>query len=148
MASPFYVAAHVMPNNLQDLAGHDCLTGSNPQRPVVWVLHGPNGVEEVRVSGRFSANSSRVLTKSCVAGIGIAMLPTMLIAPDLRAGRLVRVLPDYRRDGADFNVVLPSRQQIPAAVSAFIEFVTERLRSMVTNTECEPKPASRRRSTR
>jgi DNA-binding transcriptional LysR family regulator len=148
VASPGYVAARGMPNSLQELAGHDCLTVSSPQRPVVWVLQGPNGAEEVRVSGRFSANSSRVLTKSCVAGLGIAMLPTMLIAPDLRAGRLVRVLPDYRRDGADFNVVLPSRQQIPAAVSAFIEFVTERLRSMVKNTECESKPASRRRSMR
>lgn len=143
VASPGYVAARGMPQSLQELAAHDCLTVSSPARPVRWVLHGRNGAEEVTVSGRFGANSSRVLMKSCVAGLGIAMLPTMLIAPDLRAGRLLRVLPDYRRDGADFNVVLPSRQQIPAAVSALIEFVTQRLRSMVMNIEREPRAASR-----
>ena len=144
VASPDYVAARGLPKTLQELTGHDCLTVSSLVRPVNWVLQGPNGVEEVRVSGRFCANSSRVLTKSCIAGLGIAMLPTMLIAPDLRIGRLVRVLPDYRRDGADFNVVLPSRQQIPAAVSAFIEFVTQRLRSLVMTTESEPKPVKGR----
>jgi DNA-binding transcriptional LysR family regulator len=43
--------------------------------------------------------------KSCVPGFGIALLPTMLIEADLRAGRLLRVLPGYRRGGADFNIL-------------------------------------------
>ena len=132
VTSPAYAQRRGTPQTLQQLEEHDCLTGSSLSRPVTWTLLGPDGVEQVGVSGRFSANSARSLLKSCVAGLGIALLPTMLIAPDLRAGRLLSVLPDYRRDGADFNVLLPSREQIPAAVAVFVEFAMARLHSMVS----------------
>jgi DNA-binding transcriptional LysR family regulator len=140
VASPTYLAGRGSPKALKQLAEHDCLTASSPLSRVIWTLQGPRGNEEVKVSGRFSANSARVLLKSCLSGLGIAMLPTMLIAQHLRAGRLVRVLPEYRREGADFYVLLPSRQQIPTAVSAFVDFAAERLRSIVASSELAPQP--------
>jgi DNA-binding transcriptional LysR family regulator len=146
IASPRYLAARGAPKTLQELAQHDCLTVSSRQRRVTWSLQGPRGDEEVQVSGRFSANSARILLQSCVSGLGVALLPTMLIVSDLRAGRLVHVLPAYRRDGADFNVVLPSRQQIPTAVSAFIEFAAERLRSIAPNAVVYPAERRRKRA--
>jgi DNA-binding transcriptional LysR family regulator len=130
VASPAYLQARGQPKSLSDLSAHNCLTPSS-RGGTVWALHGPAGIEEVRVSGSFSATSARNLTAACLAGLGIALLPTMLIAAEIRLGRLVRILPEYRRDGADFNVLLPSRQQIPAAVSAFLEFATGHLKSMV-----------------
>jgi DNA-binding transcriptional LysR family regulator len=145
VASPRYLTARGTPRTLQELAEHDCLTVSSRQSQVTWTLQGPNGDEDVRVSGHFSANSVRILMQSCVSGMGIAMLPTILIMADLRAGRLVHVLPAYRRDGADFNIILPSRQQIPAAVLAFVEFATMRLRSMVSDDLNSPEPARRRK---
>jgi len=135
VASPAYIAGRGTPHTLPQLAEHDCLTVSSSSSRTVWMLQGPGGEEQVGVSGRFSANTARSLLKSCVAGFGIALLPTMLIAPELRAGRLVRVLPAYQRAGADFNVLLPSRQHIPAAVAVFVEFAIERLRSMVSTLE-------------
>jgi DNA-binding transcriptional LysR family regulator len=145
VASPGYLAARGTPRTLQELREHDCLTVSSRQSRATWTLQGPQGDEEVKVSGRFSANSSRVLMQSCVSGLGIAMLPTMLIMSDLRAGRLVHVLPAYRCDGADFNVLLPSRQQVPAAVLAFVEFATTRLRSMIAEDGGLPGPARRKK---
>src|SRR5882757_7268287 len=146
IASPRYLAARGAPKTLQELAQHDCLTVSSRQRRTTWTLQGPRGDEEVQVSGRFSANSARILLQSCVSGLGITLLPTMLFMSELRAGRLVHVLPAYRRDGADFNVVLPSRQQIPTAVSAFIEFATPRLRSTALDDLSSPGSARRRRA--
>jgi DNA-binding transcriptional LysR family regulator len=134
VASPAYLERHGEPRSLQELGGRDCLTSQSSGR-VSWWLQGPDGAEEVKVSGRFHASSARSLTKGCLAGLGIALLPTMVIAADLRAGRLVRVLPAYRREGADFNVLLPSRQQIPSAVSAFVDFATERLVTTVASRE-------------
>lgn len=72
----------------------------------------------------------------------------MLIVPELRAGNLVRLLTDYRRDGADFNVLMPSRRQVPSAVSAFVEFATQRLRSIVSNTDFLPAPIALQRRKR
>jgi DNA-binding transcriptional LysR family regulator len=140
VASPAYLESRGNPRTLQELSRHDCLTASARPGAATWMLQGPDGGEEIKVSGRFSANSARILLKSCVAGLGIAFLPSVLTAPHLRAGRLRHVLPQYRRDGADFSVILPSSQQIPAAVSAFVEFAADKLQGMIQS----ERPSARR----
>jgi DNA-binding transcriptional LysR family regulator len=130
VASPAYLQARGVPLGLRSLADHDCLTGSGNSGTATWVLTGTRGEEEIKVSGRFSANSARSLLKSSLSGLGIALLPDMLIAAEIRSGRLTQVLPEYRRAGTEFCVVLPSQQRIPAAVLAFVEFATAKLESL------------------
>jgi DNA-binding transcriptional LysR family regulator len=134
VASPAYLKARGEPQHMPDLAEHDCLV-TGPSSSATWALSGPRGMEEARVSGRVSANTARALLKSCVAGLGIALLPDMLTMAELRAGRLIHVLPQYQRAGAEFCAVLPSRRQIPSAVAAFVAFATERLNSMIAYQE-------------
>ena len=131
VASPAYTRSRGNPKSLEELSRHDCLTVSGQPGLVTWTLHGPNGREEVKVSGRFRANSARILIKGCLAGLGIALMPEVLVAAHIHSGRLVVVLPDYRREGVDLNVILPTRQQIPTAVSAFVEFAAEKLMSIM-----------------
>jgi DNA-binding transcriptional LysR family regulator len=131
VASPAYLAARGTPQTLEDLGLHDCLIASSRHGRITWTLQGPQGNEEVSVSGRFGVNSARVLVKSCIAGLGIALLPDMLIEPALRLGQVVRVLPAYRREGADFNIILPSPDQVPTAVGAFIDFAIEKLHTVM-----------------
>ena len=69
---------------------------------------------------------------AAVAGLGIALLPQPVSAAETATGRLVRVLPAYRRDGADFYAVYLSRRHVPRAVSAFIELAVERVRAAMT----------------
>jgi DNA-binding transcriptional LysR family regulator len=134
VASPAYLQLRGNPGALQDLVRHDCLIASGRSSPASWILRGHEGSEEVKVSGRFSANSARILLEGCLSGLGIALLPSILIAPHLHAGRLLHVLTDYIREGADLNVILPSSQQIPTAVSAFVDFATDKLRTMMETT--------------
>jgi DNA-binding transcriptional LysR family regulator len=143
VASPAYVQAHGNPETLQDLTRHECLTASGRPGSTAWTLHGPEGREEVNVSGRFRANSARILLKSCLAGLGVGLLPGVLVTAHLRAGRLLRVLPRYRRDGAHLNVILPSSQQIPTAVSVFVEFAAGKLQRIIN--EQAPTSASKGR---
>ncbi len=126
VASPAYLKARGHPKSLRDLARHDCLTASGQPGAVTWTLQGPHGGEDVKVRVPLSANSARIVLKSCLAGLGIALLPNVLIAPHIRHG-LVNVLPEYHRPGADLNVILPSGEQVPAAVSAFVEFAADKL---------------------
>jgi DNA-binding transcriptional LysR family regulator len=128
VASPAYLAARGTPATLASLADHDCLPQSNRTGPVTWRLLGPDGESEIQVSSRFRANTARALLRAAVAGLGVALLPRPVNALEIAAGRLVRVLPEFRRDGADFYAVCVSRRHIPRAVSAFIEFAVERLR--------------------
>ena len=143
VASPGYLQTHGTPATLRDLGRHDCLTASGRPGPVIWTLHGPGGREEVKVSGRVRANSARILLRSCLVGLGVALLPGVLVDAHLHAGRLVRVLPNHASEGANLNVILPSRQQIPAAVSAFVEFAADKLQSIVQRHR--PRSAAKRR---
>ncbi|MGB6306463.1 MAG: LysR family transcriptional regulator [Steroidobacteraceae bacterium] len=133
VASYAYLQSRGSPKTLQELSQHDCLIVSGRAGAAIWTLQGPGGSESVKVGGRFSANTARILLRSCLAGLGIALLPNVLIAPHLRAGRLLHVLPQYRRESADLSVILPSSQQIPAAVSAFVDFAADKLQAMVGN---------------
>ncbi|HTB67932.1 MAG TPA: LysR family transcriptional regulator [Steroidobacteraceae bacterium] len=129
VASPAYVSSRGAPATPQALAAHDCLVQSSRPGAVTWQLQGPDGPHGVEVSGRFRANASRVVLQAAVAGLGIALLPDSVTAPDLAAGHLVRVLRHYRRDGADLYAVYASRHQIPQAVLDFVTFTAEKVRS-------------------
>jgi len=145
VASPAYVQSHGNPETLQELTRHDCLTASGRPGLASWTLHGPDGREEVKVSGRFRANSARILLNGCLAGLGIGLLPGVLVAAHIRAGRLLRVLPHYRREGAHLNVILPSSQQIPTAVSEFVEFAAGRLQPIIDDQAPPTASKARRR---
>lgn len=129
-ASPAYLSARGEPRTLQSLVDHECLVSSGRPARVTWSLVGPNGPEEVKVQGRFMANNVLALLQAAVAGLGVVLLPTVIAATDHRARRLVRILPAYRREGGDLNIVVPSRRQIPAAVSVFTDFAEAKLRQL------------------
>lgn len=129
VASPAYIAARGVPNSLQDLLNHDCVSFGHPSGLTSWRLAGPDGVEEeVHVASRFNANTAQALRKATVAGLGIALLPPTLSRLDLEAGLLVAVLPRYKREGHGLHVLYPSRRHLPLAVSAFIGLIMEKLR--------------------
>ncbi len=132
VASPLYLGVKGVPTTFASLGEHDCLPQSNRTGHVTWRLEGPAGASEIQVASRFRANTARAVLRAAVAGLGIALLPHPVTAPEIAAGRLLKVLPDYRREGADLYAVCVSRRHIPRAVSAFIEFTVERLRAVMS----------------
>jgi len=58
-----------------------------------------------------------------VAGLGIALLPGAIAADELAAGRLVPVLPQYKRRDQSMWVVYPSHRQVSLAAKALVTSV-------------------------
>lgn len=56
------------------------------------------------------------------AGLGVAILPDWLVDGDLKFGRLVRILPEWRTKDLPLHVVYAGQRLLPARVSAFIDF--------------------------
>ena len=128
-ASPAYLKRRAAPRTLRELAEQDCLTISNRHGRSMWRLQGPRGAQEVPINSRFAVNDMRVLAQACVAGLGIALLPQLIIDPIIAQGKLVRVLPAYRRasTGLGLQLVYTSRPPAPPAVAVFAEFLLEKL---------------------
>lgn len=127
-ASPSYLARHGRPEKVADLARHDVLDWPWPDAPHEWTLLGAGGEESVRVTPRLTANDGSVLRHAVLAGTGIAWLAPFLCMEDVRAGRLVRLLPDWRRDPFEIHAVFPAQREISPKLRAFVDFLVERLR--------------------
>lgn len=123
-ASPDYVGKHGSPRTLAELARHRCLTVPHQSSRALWRLHGPEGVEEqVEVGGPFAVGSARGLHQAAVAGLGIALLPSVITADDIARGALVPILPQYSRSNQSLCVVYPSHRQVSPAVKVFVASV-------------------------
>ena len=122
-ASPAYIDAHGMPEDIDDLRRHTCLPAHNLDP---WRLEGPKGSLIFRPEGRLITNSSEVVREAVIAGLGIALRSTWDIGPELREGRLIQVLPAYEGShNVTLSAVYPSRQFLPAKVRVFIDFLAE-----------------------
>jgi DNA-binding transcriptional LysR family regulator len=128
-ASPAYLERRPAPRTLRELAEHDCLTISRRQGRSTWRLRGPRGSQEVSINSRFAVNDMRVLAQACIAGLGIALLPQLIVEPIIAQGKVVRVLPTYQRAsiGHGLQLVYTSRPPVPPAVAVFAEFLLEKL---------------------
>lgn len=133
-ASPRYLKARGMPTDLAALKEHDCITSSRLAEHAVWRLDGPAGVVEFDVGGSFSANTAQAQLKAALAGLGICLLPSVLMSRHLRDGALEDVLPAYGRPGGGLSVVYPSRKHVPRAVTAFVDAAIGKMRDLGLST--------------
>lgn len=131
-ASRAYLKAYGTPSSPQTLLTHQCLTYAYPPRSEwhaaqpEWVLHGPDGPVSVPVDGRLKIDNAEALRRAVLRGLGIAMLPTMLVNDDLRAKRLIEVLPDYTAPERQLNLLYLRERQTAPKLRSFIDFVVER----------------------
>ena len=125
VASPDYLHNNGAPKVPQDLAVHRCLVYSNDLRPGSWTLSSDAGTESVRVNGPVCADNGDVLKDAAVAGLGVALLPTFIVGPELRAGRLLQVLETYRPGDISVYAVFPSRRYVPAGVRTFVDYLAD-----------------------
>lgn len=126
-AAPSYVERHPAPCAPADLAAHHCLTYEYSTIGNQWRFTDAAGtVHEVRVSGPVHGNSGAMLAALAVAGVGIILEPDFIVAADVRAGRLVRLLPEYAAPSIAIHAAYPSRRHLSAKVRAFVDFLVAR----------------------
>lgn len=119
VASPSYLAQKGTPRTVKDLRSHRCLTsfarGELPQS--IW----PVGRGSVHVDASFSSNDIRLLRDAVIRGLGIALLPTVVLGDLVSNGALVHVLPGIIEAENRIAVVYPERELMPPHVRAFID---------------------------
>lgn len=128
-AAPDYLERHGTPRAPQDLKSRNCLFYSFLESSIEWRFRSAQGETKVRVAGNFTANNSEALREAALRGLGVALLPSFVVAADLRDNRLKQVLAGHAVEGAVANDVyalyLPSRYVSPK-VRAFVDFFAER----------------------
>ncbi|AZL74168.1 LysR substrate-binding domain-containing protein [Pseudomonas oryziphila] len=119
-AAPGYLARHGTPQLPGDLFSHNCLGFSGLRSFPEWHLTASGRQASVKVAGSLRGNDNEALLEAARRGVGIIAGGDWLMVEDLRAGRLVRVLPEWQLDeAAGIYLVRPSARLNTAVMRAF-----------------------------
>ena len=127
-AAPAYLAEHGEPQLPEQLALQAFVALPSEQGSITWHFSGPSHrTEEITLQPVYSVNNAQMVRLGVLAGMGIAILPWQMVADDLAAGTLKRVMADHRVDDPDLKVsiVYPNRQFLPARTRSFVEHTLE-----------------------
>jgi DNA-binding transcriptional LysR family regulator/transcription elongation GreA/GreB family factor len=119
-AAPDYLRRKGIPFRPQDLVHHQCLSHSVAQFED-WHFDTEEGSVSITPGARMLADDIRFLRQTTLEGLGIAMFPEILVAEDLAAGRLHRVLDDFQTIELTVHALHPHARHAPASVRAFLD---------------------------
>ncbi len=130
-ASPAYAALHGLPEDVDDLARHACISQRQANgRLQPW---------EFRVDGRPLAlepasalvfNDADLALRAVLQGQGLAQLPSYQVRAALDAGTVLSCLDRHAADDRAHYLCYLSRRQLPKRVRAFIDFITAEVRAL------------------
>src|SRR5665213_2748977 len=119
-----YLEMHPRPQQLSDLSQHNCIRHELYPYGDEWHFADRKGAPAtVRVAGNLVTNSGDTLRMAALYGAGVFLAAGFLVHDDLEAGRLVRLLPEYRPVEFAMNAVYPHRHHLSAKVRIFIDLL-------------------------
>jgi DNA-binding transcriptional LysR family regulator len=125
-ASPGYLRGAPALTHPADLAAHAVMAYAWWSGGDSWQFSGADGATaDVTVRPRLRTNSGDTCRAAALADQGVIYQPAFLVGPDLRAGRLVELLSDWRGPTLDIHAVYPSRPHLSGKVRAMVDFLAQ-----------------------
>lgn len=127
-ASPAYLDRHGRPQTLNDLRDHQVIGYSHVPNSRIWEFQDRDRFISQPVESRISLNNGEAIRDMAIEGLGIAMLPSFIVAREIGNGRLERILPDYATRRLPITAVWPPVTPMPAKLRRFIDHVASELK--------------------
>lgn len=129
-AAPAYLARRGTPKTPQELTRHACIRFRLPSGAVVpWQFGKQRRMIEVEADGPLTATEPGIGIAAAIDGAGLVQLPLAYLAPELAAGRLVKVLADWAQPRVDsFFIYYPTRRQMRPPLKALVDFLGDAYR--------------------
>ncbi|MGK6306654.1 LysR family transcriptional regulator [Variovorax sp. DT-64] len=128
-ATPAYLASKPPVHAPQGILEHDCLAYELPGNEYTWIFKQEERLTEIAFKPRHVSNNGIALLELARLGEGLVLLDDYTVHNDIRAGRLVRVLTDYRISNKGFDegmyATILDTPIIPAKIRLFLDFVAE-----------------------
>lgn len=121
VAAPGYWRAHGTPKRPEELTGHVVFAYANAARD--WRFANGAADVRVRVEPRCIYDNADAIEPALCAGLGVARQPDFICGRDLRDGRLVAVLEDWRGPEMWLQVLTPPGRGAPRKLRVFSDFM-------------------------
>jgi LysR family transcriptional regulator for bpeEF and oprC len=122
VASAGYLEKHGAPAQPADLLQHQCI--------IYTLMAGGGGGwpfrdGEVHVAGSLRMNSLDGVRRAALEHIGIAYLPSWMVAAELRSGALRPLLTDHAATRSPLNAVYSAERLLAQRAAVFIDFIAD-----------------------
>ena len=97
----------------------------------------------VSISGRLRVSASEGVRAAVLGGLGLAIAPGWMFAPELAHGDVRAVLADWSLSASDIWAVFPSGRKVSAKARAFTAFVETELRGRYSDSDSVKAAAAR-----
>lgn len=129
-AAPAYLERWGHPKTFDELKTHNCLRIAGKSKRNSWADPDPFTTQGFEAKGRFEGNSTDVVYRAALAGMGIARLPCYLTNQKFQTGELVHVLPEYAPPSTDIAIMFADKRNLSPKTRAFIDFLVRQFRDV------------------
>ncbi|SEB94117.1 transcriptional regulator, LysR family [Pseudomonas saponiphila] len=128
-ASPGYLERYGMPDSIEALESHSLILHTAPRILKEWNFRSETQAISFRVHPKFRFSSGLAVFQAALAGVGIARLADWMAEPEVQAGRLMRVCPEYKLtsssgESPQMHAVYPAGN-LPLRVKALMEMIRD-----------------------
>lgn len=126
VATPALLAQYSVPEKPDDLSALPWIALNTFYQQHIELFDG-NSPQPARVaiSPRLSTDSLYVTRNTALNGLGVAVVSSWTVEEDIRAGRLVHLLPDWQPAPLPVHLVYPWSRYYPARLRRFLEMMRE-----------------------
>lgn len=127
-AAPSYIQRYGQPREPEELGEHNVYFYGSHRTDALrtWQFQRDGERRKVTLQGNVTLDSGDALVELAQLGEGIVAVFDFLANPDIRANRLVRLLPQWQVwQSLPVCLVYPKHRQLSARVKAFSDFVAE-----------------------
>ncbi len=126
VGSPDYFAQHPKPVVPPDLLNHRCIRVRLPDGSLFrWRFEKDDEPVQIDVRGPITLDEAGLVRTSVLEATGLGYTMEEEVLPDIKAGRLVRVLEDWTPPYPGLCLYYPGRRNLSAGVKAFLDLARE-----------------------
>jgi DNA-binding transcriptional LysR family regulator len=118
VAAPSYAARLKDLKHPRELVNYDCLRFASRTE---WTFYKNGKPVVVSIQSRLSADEFPTLQALAEEGLGLALIPNMMVRESLAEGRLVRILEDWHGEINAVSLVYPAQRFQHPKVRAFVQ---------------------------
>ena len=131
-ASDIYLKRFGTPKNINQLNNHNCLTYAGMNH---WQYFENNELQQVKASGNLDSNLVTVLISSAKQGLGLVLLPDLIVNPHINDTQLIPIMEDHcwsikHATIENMYALYSDRKHLAAKTRAFIDFFKEKIKAL------------------
>ena len=112
----------------EDIASLPFIANSALRDPLDWRFSlNEADYKDITMQASIYLDATLAVREAVFQGAGIAVFPDYVIADDLKSGRFIEVLPQWRLPAGGIYAVFPSARFRPAKVRAFVDLLVSQL---------------------